>query len=152
MKNLLSFRKAWLTLSFALGMVLMAAAQTPTKATTSSSKATASSGKSTAALLGAWQGTFNGSASGNCEIRLAQDGSGKPTGQISIHPDGGEASPFISFESVTLEGSQIKASFTDGQGDKVQLNGTLEKDQFKGTWKTSAGQEGNWLTTKAGKE
>ncbi len=152
MKNLLPFRKAWLTFSFAIGVVLLTAGQTPNKTTAASGKAKTSSGKSTPALLGTWKGTFSGSASGNCEIRVAQDGSGNPTGQISIQPDGGDASPLITFESVTLEGSRLKASFTDGQGDKVELNGTLEKDQFKGTWKTSAGQEGDWLTTKAGQE
>ncbi len=120
MKNLLSIRKAWLTLSFALGVVLLSAAQTPPKATPSA-KATSSAGKSTSALLGTWQGTFNGSASGNCAIRLAQDGNSNPTGQISIQPDGGEASPFVTFENVTLEGDRLKATFTDGQGDKVNL-------------------------------
>jgi hypothetical protein len=152
MKNLLSFRKAWLTLSFALGMVLLAAAQPPTKGTASSRKATASSDKSTSALLGTWLGTFSGSASGNCELRLAQDAGGKPTGQLSIQPDGGEPSPFIIFESVTLEGSHLKATFTDGQGAKSELDGTLENDQLKGSWKTASGQEGSWQTTKAGKE
>ncbi len=145
MINLLSFRKAWLILSFALGMVLLAAAQSPTKVT-------ASSDKSTSPLLGTWQGTFSGSASGNCELRLAQDTSGKPTGQLSIQPDGGEASPFVNLESITLEGSRLKATFIDGQGAKTEVDGTLENDQLKGTWKTSSGQEGSWLTIKSGKE
>jgi hypothetical protein len=148
MKNLLSIRKAWLTLSFALGMVLLAAAQTPTKATAAAGKST----KSTSALLGAWQGTFSGAVSGNCELRLAQDGNGKPSGQLSIHPNGGEPSPFVSFESVTLEGNRLKAAFTNEQGNKVELEGALENDQLKGNWKMADGQEGSWQTTKAGKE
>ncbi len=151
MKNLLSVRKAWLTLSFALGVVLLAAAQTPTKATAASGKSGKST-KSTSALLGAWQGTFSGAVSGNCELRLAQDDNGKPTGQLSIHPDGGEASPFVPFESVTLEGNRVKAAFNNEQGTKVELEGALENDQLKGKWKMADGQEGNWQTTKAGKE
>lgn len=151
MKNLLRFRKAWLTLSFALGMVLLAAAQTANQDTVSSGN-TASTDKSASALLGTWQGTFSGSASGNCELRLAQDAGGKPTGQLSIHPDGGEASPFVPFENVTLEGNRLKATFTDGQGAKAELDGTLENNQLKGSWKTSDGQAGNWITTKAAKE
>ncbi len=149
MKNYLSIKKIWLTLSLALGMVLLATAQTPTKKATSSGTP---AGKSTSALLGAWQGTFSGAVSGNCELRLAQDDNGKPTGQLSIHPDGGEASPFVPFESVTLEGNRVKAAFNNEQGTKVELEGALENDQLKGKWKMADGQEGNWQTTKAGKE
>jgi hypothetical protein len=148
MKNHLSIRKVWLSLSFILGITLLATAQTSTKATSTSGT---SAGKSSA-LLGAWQGTFGGSASGKCELRLAREGSGNPTGQISILPDGGEQSPFITFESVVLEGSHLKATFTDSQGEKVQMDGTLENEGLKGSWKTSAGQEGNWQTTKVAKE
>jgi hypothetical protein len=55
-------------------------------------------------------------------------------------------------DSVTLDGSHLKATFTDGQGAKSELDGTLKNDQLKGNWKTTSGQEGSWQTTNAGKE
>ncbi len=149
MKNYLSIKKIWLTLSLALGMVLLATAQTPTKKATSSGTP---AGKSTSALLGAWQGSFSGPASGDCKLRLSQDGNGNPTGQVSLHPNGGEPSPFVTFESISMEGNRLKASFTNAEGAKVELEGTLENNQLKGNWKTSSDQEGSWQTTKASQE
>jgi hypothetical protein len=147
MKNIPGIRKVWLSLSFVLGIAVLVSAQTASKASSPGKTA----GKSSA-LVGAWQGTFNGSASGQCELRFSRDGNGNLAGQVSIHPEGGEQSPFIPFESIAVEGSRLKATFTDGQGDKVQMDGTLENDALKGSWKTSAGQEGNWQSTKAGME
>ncbi len=148
MKNHPSLRKALLSLAFVFGFILLSAAQAPTQATRSRSKP---SGKSSP-LLGAWQGTFTGSASGQCELRFSRDGNGNPTGQISIHPDGGEKSPYLNFETLSLDETSVKATFTDAQGAKVEFDGTLANDQLKGNWKTSQDQEGSWLTTKAGKE
>ena len=148
MKNQPRFRKALLSFAFVLGFVLLAAAQSPAKATRSPGR---SAGKPSP-LLGTWQGTFEGSASGKCELRFSREGNGNPTGQISIQPDGNGPSPFIPFESVALEGSRLQATFTDGQGDKVQMDGTLDNDGLKGSWKTSAGQEGSFQATQAGKE
>jgi hypothetical protein len=148
MKNNLSFRKALLTLAFVFGFVLLSAAQEPTKATGSRSK----TNRKSSLLLGAWQGTFDGSASGQCELRFSRDANGNPTGQISIRPDGGEKSPYLNFESLSLEKNTVKATFTDAQGAKVQFDGTLKNDQLKGNWKTSENQEGSWLATKSGKE
>jgi hypothetical protein len=148
MNNHPSFSKALLSLAFIFGFVLLSAAQTPAQATGSRTK---TSGK-TSPLLGAWQGTFDGSASGQCELRFSRDGNGNPTGQISIHPDGGEKSPYVNFETLSLEETTVKATFTNAQGAKVQFEGTLASDQLKGNWKTSENQDGSWLTTKAGKE
>jgi hypothetical protein len=51
-----------------------------------------------------------------------------------------------------MEGNRLKASFTNAEGAKVELEGTLENNQLKGNWKTSSDQEGSWQTTKASQE
>ena len=128
MKKHLNLQKVCLTLTVSLSFVLLAVAQTPTKATASSGKTT----YKPSPLLGSWEGSFTGSASGTCELRFLQTGDSKPTGQISLYPEGGEKSPLVAQESVTLEGSHVQASFTDAQGSKIEFDGTLENDLLKG--------------------
>ena len=139
-----------LTLSIALGTASLAACQTSARVapTTPQAAATAVRAGDTdaAPMLGKWQGTYEGSGKGKFEIGLTQDAGGKPSGYVAIQPEGAPEFPSITFDSVTLEGNTLKATFTDWEGAQVQ--GQLEKDELKGTWKTG-GQGGSWQTTKA---
>jgi hypothetical protein len=133
----------WLTLSFVLGIVLLANCQTTTKP--GSSKASTK----TSMVVGKWMGSYSGSASGKCEMEFTQDASGKTTGQVAIQPEGGEKSSFFPFDSVTLEGNNLKASFRDPDGEVTELVGKLDNNQLKGTWKSGQDASGIWQTDKS---
>lgn len=133
-----------LILSFIFGMASLASSQTPAKTT----KTTSKSATKTNLLVGKWQGNYQGSAAGKCALEFSQGNDGKPTGQITIQPDGGESSPLITFDSINLNGTNFTASFTDPEGDKVEMVGKVENNHLKGTWKTSGNESGTWQTDK----
>ncbi len=141
-----------LTLSIALGTASLAACQTTARvaATTPPAAATAvrAADADAAPLLGKWQGTYEGSGKGKFEIGLSRDAGGKPAGYVAIQPEGAPEFPSIPFDSVTLEGNTLKATFTDWEGAQAQVEGQLDKEELKGTWKTGGGQGGTWQTTK----
>jgi hypothetical protein len=141
-----------LTLSIALGTASLAACQTNTRvAATAPQPATTAvrTGDANAApMLGKWQGTYEGSGKGKFEIGLTREADGKPAGYVAIQPEGAPEFPSISFDTVTLEGNTLKATFTDWEGAQAQVEGQLEKDELKGSWKTGGGQGGSWQTTK----
>jgi hypothetical protein len=99
-------------------------------------------------MLGKWQGTYQGSGKGKFEIGLTQDAGGKAAGYVAIQPEGAPEFPSITFDSVVLEGNTLKATFTDWEGTQAQVEGQLEKDELKGSWKTGGGQGGSWQTVK----
>jgi hypothetical protein len=98
--------------------------------------------------MGKWQGTYQGTATGKCTLAFSKDSKGKPTGQITIQPDGGEESPAMTFDSIQLEGSNLKATFIDPEGEKVEMDGKLENNQIKGTWRTASNESGTWQSNK----
>jgi len=132
----------WLTLSLVIGIVLTGSSQT----TTQTGNPTA--GRGTPALIGKWQGSYSGVASGRCEMEFKQDAGGKITGQVAIQPEDGQKSPHFPFDSVSLEGTVLKASFKDPDGISSEIEGKLEKDQLGGNWKSADGSGGTWQTTK----
>lgn len=140
-----------LTLSFVLGTASVAACQTTTRVMIPAPQATTTrAGETDAApLLGKWQGSYQGSGTGKFEIGLSQNAGGQPTGYVAIQPEGAPEFPSIPFDSVTLEGNTVKATFTDWEGNPAHVEGTLEKDALTGTWKTGGGQGGTWKTAKA---
>ncbi len=139
-----------LTLSFVLGTVSGAACQPTARTTTAVPQATTiRAGETNAApLLGKWQGSYQGSGAGKFEIGLSQNAGGAPTGYVAIQPEGAPEFPSIPFDSATLEGNTVKATFTDWEGNPAHVEGTLEKDELTGTWKTASGQGGTWKTAK----
>ncbi|MBD0257223.1 MAG: hypothetical protein ICV83_16010 [Cytophagales bacterium] len=139
-----------LTLSFVLGTASVAACQTTARVTTPAPQATTTrAGETNAApLLGKWQGSYQGSGTGKFEIGLSQNAGAAPTGYVAIQPEGAPEFPSIPFDSVTLEGNTVKATFTDWEGNPAHVEGTLEKDELTGTWKTGGGQGGTWKTAK----
>jgi hypothetical protein len=141
-----------LTLSLALGTASLAACQTTARVATTAPQATATTARpgdaNAPAVLGKWQGTYQGSGKGKFEIGLSQDAAGKPAGYVAIQPEGAPEFPSISFDSVILEGNTFKATFTDWEGAQAHVEGQLEKEALKGTWQTGGGQEGTWQTAR----
>ncbi len=131
-----------LVLWLCFGVVLTASSQT-------TSVKNPKTGTDAAQLAGRWQGTFGGAVSGKCEMEFTRETGGKITGRVAIQPDGSEMTPFLPFDSVTLDGNNLKASFNDSNGGSSQLDGTLENGQLKGTWKSSTEGEGTWQVDKS---
>lgn len=139
-----STKQFWITLSFIFGVVFLASGQTSTKSAQSTKAKDA-----TTLLVGKWTGTYEGPATGECELEFSRDGNGKAKGQIAFKPTGGEKVSPIPFSSVTVEGSTVKATFTDPDGDNITMDGKLENNQLKGTWSPEGGDSGTWQTSKA---
>lgn len=137
-------KQLWLALAFVFGIIFPGSGQT----TSQTNQGTPESATGAAVLLGKWQGSYGGAAAGKCALEFTQDAGGKTTGQIAIQPDGGGQSPMMPFDSVELEGTSLKAVFTDPDGDKSQLEGKLENNQLKGNWKTASNEGGTWQTDK----
>lgn len=96
-------------------------------------------------FVGKWVGTFEGASSGNCELLLARDASGKLTGTVTVIPADGNRYP-VDLKTVTVEGNAFKAAYNDpGDGDEVTMEATRADNELKGTWKADGGAAtGTW--------
>jgi hypothetical protein len=95
--------------------------------------------------IGKWVGTFEGASSGQCELQLARDASGKLTGTVTVIPADGNRYP-IDLKTVATEGNTFKAAYNDpGDGDEVTMEATRTADELKGTWSADGGAAtGTW--------
>ncbi|MDO1450236.1 hypothetical protein Q0590_28405 [Rhodocytophaga aerolata] len=141
----MKIKHVWFTLCFLLGIVFLANSQTTSKSAQTPTKTT----ESTALLVGKWKGSYDGGTPGTCEMEFSRKANGTLSGQIVIHPEGGEKSTPATFDSVKLEGNSLTASFSDPDGNPIQVEGKLESKQLKGTWKTANNEGGSWQTTKS---
>src|SRR5687768_15817663 len=112
LSTFMKIKHVWFTLCFLLDIVFLANSQTTSK----SAKTT----DATALLVGKWKGSYDGGTPGTCEMEFSRKANGTLSGQIVIHPEGGERSTPASFDSVKLEGNSLTASFSDPDGSPIQ--------------------------------
>lgn len=132
----------WTAFGILTIVVSTATAQTTTAQTTATDSA--------AAIVGKWTGTYDGGSSGNFEMVISRDGTGKLTGQITLLPPDGSRYP-INLKTVTYQGSQLNATYDDSQsGGEVSIKGRPDNTGMKGTWDAGGGQAtGSWQLTRA---
>jgi Rieske Fe-S protein len=105
---------------------------------------TSAASDSLTTLVGKWSGTFDGASSGKFELVINQDSNRKLTGQVIMLADDGNRYP-IDLKTVVWQNGQLKASYTDADGDEVNFTGKYTKPVLKGTWKSDDGQaSGIW--------
>lgn len=106
---------------------------------------TASAADNAAAFIGKWAGTYDGAASGKCEMNILRKADGQYEGSIVVIPVD-ESRYTIQFKTLIIEGNKLKASYNEpGENTPISLEGTLSGDTLKGTYQTNNGEAtGTW--------
>jgi hypothetical protein len=97
----------------------------------------AQEGGAEAALIGTWNGTYDGAGVGKFSMAIARDAAGKLGGTLQVSSDVGGYS--ATFKSIAVNGrtAMLKYDTPDG-GAEIQYEVTLDGTTFKGTWKAFA--------------
>jgi hypothetical protein len=87
------------------------------------------------AVVGTWNGPFDGDAAGTYSMTIAQDQSKKLGGTLQVQFEGGGYS--AEFKSIVVDGSTATLKYDTQEGAEVQLDVTIDGATLKGSWKVS---------------
>jgi hypothetical protein len=97
-------------------------------------RSTAAAGDDNAAFVGTWQGTWSGDSSGKFEMTITKSPTGKLSGSLSTHPDGGDGYT-VEFKSIEIASGKLSVKFEDPGGEQeISLTGSADGKSAKGTY------------------
>ena len=100
-----------------------------------------------AAFVGTWQGTWSGGSSGKFEMTITQSATGKLSGSLSAHPDGGD-SYTVEFKTIEVAAGKLSAKLEDPGGEvEISLTGSSDGKSAKGTYTVRQKGDGSEVET-----
>jgi hypothetical protein len=103
---------------------------------------------------GTWSGIWDGSGSGEFELKLEKSKDGAVTGRVAVTTDGGNYTAEL--KALSFDGKKMTATydFPLDTSSEIAMTGTFEDQAAKGTWGLrTKGQEaevvsGTWTVTR----
>ena len=85
------------------------------------------------AIVGTWNGTYDGEGAGTYSMTIAADPSTGLGGTLKVNP--GEGGYDVTFKSVVTEGRTATLTYDSPEGGEVQIDVTVDGDGLTGAWK-----------------
>ena len=85
------------------------------------------------AIVGTWNGTYDGEGAGTYSMTVTADPSTGLGGSLQVNP--GEGGYDVTFTSVVAEGRTATLKYDSPEGGEVQIDVTVDGDGLTGAWK-----------------